>query len=375
MSTTSPNMSLVVPTVAVDTGLIWEQSIQADLGILDSHNHSPGYGAQITPEGLDINSDLTFQDNNATTLRAVRYQTNITPIAAISPDLIESYAGGSNGDLYWNDAVGNQIRITQGGAVAGASGTITGLPSGTASASFNSITDTFIFQQSTNTGANLDIGTLILRYPGSYPTPAGNYIAIQAPTTLSTGYAFTLPATLPSLNNSALVSSTSGSISYLSPDGIGQAMTSVGANAVEASRTISSTGVSVPIGGVATSPSCGFFSTTSTSFVSVTNLQIAIAVSGRPVMLMIVPDGSADSANFTPTGGTVMSVGIVNTNTNFTVGIVGLGAVSASYAGNLMMLDTSTVNVPGTYNYTVEVKSSTGSACLVQTCSLFAYEI
>jgi hypothetical protein len=213
--TISPNMGLPIPVVGQETGPQWASDIDDSLTILDGHNHAPGSGVQINPNGILINADLPFGTNNATALRSVRFTPQLSVISLPTDRSCLSVAGV---DLYYNDGSGNQIRITQSGSVAGSAGTITGLPSGTASAAYTSLSGTFVFQQATSTAANMDIGTLILRYPGSYPTPAGNYIAIQAPTSLATGYAFTLPGILPAVNGAFLTSSTAGAISYTNVD-------------------------------------------------------------------------------------------------------------------------------------------------------------
>lgn len=207
--TISPNMSLIVPVTGVDPGPDWANNLNASLSIIDAHNHSLGSGVQITPSGINISSDLSFNANNAIAFKSVRFTSQASPLSSGS-DIGCLYESGV--DLYYNDGSGNQIRITQGGSVAGATGTITGLPSGTASASYASSSGTFVFQQATSTAANLDVASIAIRYPGSYPSPAGNFIQLQAPTSLSSGYALTLPA-LPGANNTFLTINTSGSIS------------------------------------------------------------------------------------------------------------------------------------------------------------------
>lgn len=205
----SSNMSLPIPTPGVDPGPDYANNLNACLAILDGHNHSPGNGVLITPTGLNINADLTFAGNNATNIQTVRFQSQGSPLTGAAPNvgcLYEVLA-----DLFFNDGNGNQIRITQGGAVSGASGTITGLPSGTASAAFSGGTGTFVFQQATGLGANMDFGSLVLRYPGSYPTPSGNFISLQVPSSISSGYVITFPATTPA-TNSVLTMTTAGTL-------------------------------------------------------------------------------------------------------------------------------------------------------------------
>ncbi len=277
--TISPNMSLTIPVTGQEPGPDWANDINNSLSVIDAHNHAPGSGVQINPDGININADLTFGSNNATALRSVRYTINPSPLAGVS-DLSCGYSAGVNGDLYWNDGLGNQIRITQGGSVAGSSGTITGLPSGTASAAYVSGSGTFVFQQSTSTGANLDVASIAIRYPGSYPTPAGNYIQLQAPSSLATGYSITLPATAPGTSGAFLTESTAGVVSYTNIDNSSLAISSnilgIKANGVaQSALALRSTGTSVGAGGIALSASSGFFGT----FTNPANTSLGMAVS------------------------------------------------------------------------------------------------
>lgn len=212
----TPNMNLPNPVPGVDPGPDYANNLSSSLNIIDVHNHSPGSGVPVVTSGININSDLPMNGNGLTALGYARF---IQQNSALSGpfDLNEIY--NVLGDLYYNDGAGNQVRITQNGSVSGAAGTITGLPSGTASASFNSGSGTFVFIRSTGAGASMDTGALIIRYPGSYPSPAGNFVAIRAPTTLATGYSFTLPGTTPVSSGAMLTSSSTGVLSYTNVDG------------------------------------------------------------------------------------------------------------------------------------------------------------
>ncbi len=207
---TTSNMGLVLPVPTVELGPAWAAELNNALQLVDAHDHSAGKGVQITPAGINITADLPMMSNNLTQVRSTRYISNSAPLVASGSDVLAVYVSGV--DLYYNDGSGNQVRITQGGSVTGSAGTITGLPSGTASASFVAGTGTFEFLQATSTAANMDAGTYILRYPGSYPTPSGNYIALQAPSSLASGYALFLPP-LPAANNTLLSIATTGVIS------------------------------------------------------------------------------------------------------------------------------------------------------------------
>lgn len=282
-------MSLVIPTVSAALSPDWASDLNASLTILDSHSHVSGSGVQITPAAININSDLSWNNAyNAIGLRSLRLFPSGSALSAAS-DLGCLYVAGV--DLYYNDSNGNQIRITQSSSVAGSAGTITGLPSGSASAAFQSASGTFQFQQATSTAANVDVGTVVVRYPGSYPTPSGNYIALEAPTSLASGYALTLPA-LPGQTN-VMTLTAAGVIASVTFDSVGSTMTSTGANAVAATRTRATGASTEGIGGVPVSSSSSSFGMASTIPAVVTGVNITLTTSGRPVMVMCQPDGTA----------------------------------------------------------------------------------
>lgn len=214
---TSPNMALPIPQASIDAGPAWATEIQNSLTIIDAHTHASGSGVPITPSGLNINADLTFNSHNLTSVNSVAFSTESGTLTTLS-----IYSDGT--DLYYKDASSNLIQITKSGGVNVSAGNIQNLPSSPAGAgiSWQNAQGTFQFTgASAALGANLDAGTLVIRYPGSYPTPSGNYIAIQAPTALATGYAYTLPTTLPSsgaINAYLLTSTTGGIISYTTVD-------------------------------------------------------------------------------------------------------------------------------------------------------------
>lgn len=405
----SPNMSMPIPSVGVTKGPIYATDINNSLLIIDKHDHSPGYGVPITPNGLNINSDLSIANNNLTNARTTRFSSRLVPITSVSPDIAELYS--VLGDLYYNDASGHQIQITASGSVAGASGTITGLPSGTASASYQSTGGTFQFQQATSTAANMDIATLILRYPGSYPTPSGNYIALEAPSSLSTGYALTYPATLPGTTGSWLTSDTSGVQSWTKVDnstlqyssnllsvkisglsGITGSQLSASAAIVGtqlSNNTITATQIAnntitrtqEAAVGQQVSASCGNFSTTSSSSVAVTNLSVTLTTSGRPVMVMMISDGSSATsllqANNSSAGGTISQIqifrgGSILSNPVFYSQDAGASTTASWPVSSVLYLD---VVAAGTYTYSISAVNSLGDNFVVRNAKLVAYEL
>ncbi len=190
-STISPNMNLVIPTVGGEPGPNYALDINSSLSVIDQHNHAFGNGVQITPSGLDINSDLAFNTQNATLLRSARFVPQSAALA-LPTDLGAIYVAGL--DLYYNNTAGTAIRLTQNGSIVGTAGSISGLPSGTASASYAS--GTFVWESATSTGANMDFASAILRNA----TASSHGLTLEPPSAMTADYTITLPS-LPSATN------------------------------------------------------------------------------------------------------------------------------------------------------------------------------
>lgn len=367
----SANMSLPVPVVGVDPGPQYASDINACFTILDAHDHSAGNGVQITPAGLNINADLLFNTNNLTLVKSV----NFTPQSAVlvgASDLGCLYEVGV--DLYYNDGSGNNVRITKSGGVAGSPGSIANLTS-PASATYVSANQTFVWQSAASTPANLDGGSFIFRkIVASSPG-----ITMSAPTALAADYAINLPAVLPA------------SQKFLSLDASGN----MAANwAVDNSTLeVSSNTVQVKNAGITRpklaslgqqlSASSGNFLTTSTSYVAVTNLSVNITTTGRPVMLMIVPEsGNAGATisvvrNSSPATATLQIIRDLTTPVSEPqLGITNAGASTLGVSVPPGSLNTFDPIAAGTYRYDVFVKALTGATSVaVVACKLLAFEI
>lgn len=365
MSTLSPNMSLVLPTIGIDSGLTWEQSVNINSGIVDGHNHSVGFGVQINPSGININADLPFNGFNQTTLRTSRFNAQPSPISLPS-DLDCIYVSGV--DLYYNDGNGNQVRMTSGGAV---NATSSGISNGTATAGFSS--GTLVVDSASNTPANIQVASILL---GNTGVSGSNFLTLSPPTGLGSNYSLVLPP-LPAQTN-VMTLDTSGNMSSITYDQVGSNMTSTGAdaiattmgstgaNTIAANRT-RSTGTTVGIGGIAVASSSGSYTTTSTSPVTITNQSITITTSGRPVQLMFVPDGTTSGAVIAATSSGLIQFFRAST------AVATFGLVS----GALSINSPTTVDFPsaGTYTYTVAT-NTLGSGTMEATFSrLIVFEL
>lgn len=227
--TLSPNMSMPVPTVSEAPGPGWATNLDASLSIIDSHNHSSGQGVAINPSGLDINSDLPYNNNNATSVRSVNFYAQSATIS-LPTDIGCLYVAGV--DLYYNDENGNVIRITQSGSVTGSSGTITGLPSGTASASYSA--GTFTFQSATNTPAAMNVGPLTF----AQSVANSKNITLNANSGQAANYSITFPAALPAALNYLTLDNT-GALSFNN-----SGITGSGANVLATSPSITTPSIS-----------------------------------------------------------------------------------------------------------------------------------
>ena len=115
-------MGLIVPIPATsgatgtgDTGPGFAQNISNDLLVtIDQHDHSSGKGVAITPGGLNINSDLTMNQNNLLQARAVRYVSQPSALQGVG-DISECYV--LNGDLWYNNSSGTPVQVTIGSQV------------------------------------------------------------------------------------------------------------------------------------------------------------------------------------------------------------------------------------------------------------------
>ncbi len=104
----TPNMSLDKPTPSVDAGPAWATRLNADLDLLDAHDHSTGKGTKVTPAGMNVNSDMVA--SNAARLR------QFGALGLVAGGALETLQLRTNGtDLQFNDASNNLVTLSSGG--------------------------------------------------------------------------------------------------------------------------------------------------------------------------------------------------------------------------------------------------------------------
>lgn len=277
----SANMNLPIPVVGSQSGPDYALNVDSCFQLIDAHDHTSGNGVQITPDAININADLPLNGNDLTSARSVRF-TAQTSVPAVTPDLGCLYVVGD--DLYYNDEAGNAIRITQSGAVAGAAGTITGLPSGTASASYSAGPAKFIFQSASNVGADLDFASAIIREK----VANGKGVTLSAPAALAADYGLILPAALPASQKFATVDNSGNIAANWAVD---NSTLEVSTNTVQ----VKNGGITKPklaALGQQLSSSSGAYVGNAVSPTDVTNLTVTITTTGRPVFIGLIGDGS-----------------------------------------------------------------------------------
>lgn len=216
--TLSPDMSLPIPNVGEQPGPDYAQNINSCFTLIDSHDHTPGKGIQITTAGINIDADLDFNDHFLTNVSGIELTAQNSP-----PNVSTIYQSGD--DLYFVDALGNNIQITLNGGIAGSPGSISNLVS-PASASYVAGSSKFVWQSNTNIAANMDFGSAIMRNLSPNSTYA---LTLQPPAGLSSNFSLTLPI-LP------------GSTSFLTLDASGNIVGSIAtANGITASNIAAGT--------------------------------------------------------------------------------------------------------------------------------------
>jgi len=370
MSTTTPNMGLTKSTVGSDSGLNWEINLNASLSTIDGHSHAPGFGVQINPAGLNINSDLPINNNNLINARTIRFQPQGSSLSGAA-DLDCLYVSGI--DLYYNDGIGRQIPITAGGGVTGATGTITGLPSGTAGAAYNA--GTFVFQSATNTSAVIDGQSFILRNN----IANSNGLTLLPPNAMTSNYSITLPSyPYPSVQSIMALDhygnmSAPYTVDNVTIDINGSNQFEVKVSGVGTSQIANAAVTPIKMGALNYQLSSGVgtsgFSTSSSTLVPVTGLSVTITTYGRPVMLQLI----GTSTTLTPLVSQVGTSGngllaFMRASTAISISeFIGYSFPPSSFS----FID---IISAGTYTYSVDLACVGGNAN-IGSCKLMAYEL
>lgn len=191
MSSTTPNMTLVIPDVGTTVGPTWASELNTALELVDTHDHTDGHGVLIPTAGLNINGDLSFASHDIIDLNAL-VMDNLSADVATGTSLYVK-----NGELYYLDASANSVQITSIGSVAGATGTIGGMGGTDATVTYSNVNEDFTFNFDSSSPARLNIGDIRL-YPYDGSTVFSDFVTIASPDALGAQYTWTMPLAVPS---------------------------------------------------------------------------------------------------------------------------------------------------------------------------------
>ena len=344
----SPNMNLPVPIVGVNTGPTWATLLDQCMTVIDGHTHTSGSGVPITSAAISINADLPANNYSLTGLLSTSYQAQST-----DPAIQSVYVKGV--DLYYRDGNGTAIQITTSGAV---NATSSGISSGTASAAF--VAGNLTVLADTGVPANIYGASLYVQYPGSYPTPAGNGVVIECPSTIASQYSLVLPVALPSANNSFLTMSTAGVM--------GNSITVDGSTIV-----ISSNQIKVPTSGIGTSQIADSAITTAKiadSAVTTAKINALAVTAAKIANSTITGTQLSSSINLPGAGVQSASKNVIVSNTNPSPSSLGLSVIRGRVQsdGTVIGGEGFSVNRTGVGVYSITWSSAFNSGDVPAVC-------
>ena len=136
------NMSLNTPSVGVTAGPDWATQNNENFEILDTHDHTSGKGAQLTPSSLNINADLEFNQNSVTEVKNLTLDNTIHSSASGDTN-VSVYV--FEGNLYYRNNSGVGVQITNASSLNSTGGAITS-PSTNSQVLFSSVNNSYTFK-------------------------------------------------------------------------------------------------------------------------------------------------------------------------------------------------------------------------------------
>lgn len=119
MATT--NMVLNLPVVGTTAGPTYATLNNTAFETIDAHDHTSGKGVQVPSAGININANLEFNSNAAIELSFLGLESQ----GSAPSTNLSVYVNASN-DLYYKNASGTSVQITDGSSIAAVgSGVIT----------------------------------------------------------------------------------------------------------------------------------------------------------------------------------------------------------------------------------------------------------
>ena len=165
MATTYLGMTL--PSVSITAGPQWATELNAALTVVDEHDHTSGKGQRIVPAAININAELTFNDNPLTDAGYLGMFNNPSPLA--SSILNTMYVSG--GELYFNDGAGTALQLTDSGTPVSTNGFYGDYASTGTQTSYDDAAKLYSFKDSNTDPASIGLNRLFMEN-GLVGTPA-----------------------------------------------------------------------------------------------------------------------------------------------------------------------------------------------------------
>ena len=107
-------MGLNLPTVSTTIGPDWASNLNVAIESIDSHDHTSGKGTKVPAAGLNINTDLNFNNIKAYDLFSTQFTSQPSTLTGATNALSLHVSGGN---LYYTNSAGTAVQITSAGAV------------------------------------------------------------------------------------------------------------------------------------------------------------------------------------------------------------------------------------------------------------------
>lgn len=184
-------MGMIVPTLSGDAG-VWDDELNAALGLVDAHDHTPGKGVKVPVSGLNINANLPFNGNGLTTVGSVAF----SQIAAPSTGSVTLFVNTADHELYWRNAGGTNVKLTAGGSINTTlvGGIVGDYAAVGAEVAYDDANKRYTFkQQGTKPWARMASADVRIY---EFNTVESVYTALKAAAALAASYEITLPVAL-----------------------------------------------------------------------------------------------------------------------------------------------------------------------------------
>lgn len=371
--TVLPSMGLTLPTRGPSGAGLWGDTDDANLALIDTHNHAFGQGDRVPTAGVNINADLPFGALWAPTqLHRVQFSA-IAGAALTGGQRLSLFVSDGTGglvanELYYLTNLGASIRFTNGSAlnVGTFSGTIGGdYGSVGAQLNYTDSSKTYDFKESTvdsHGWARVQCGGLRLI---EFNTTETFFVAHNAPAALGASYSLAWPTALPGANGTLLQSDNAGNLSF--------ANTSLDSVTLAANANVTVSGTGDFKHGTRTLPLTGAAFAGSGTTKSYNRGSVTIASATSEFLLASIPLTTGARINTirvyvhdSSTGPSTVTATFFSVSTTGTVTVIGTPQTSAgNNTDQTLTMSALATTVTAGASYGLEVKENSASGTTV----------